>query len=78
MQTPMQTPMQIPMQISDSLRRNGYAVAFVFGLAATFELMAGAGWAAAAMLLSSMTVIAVVEHIADLRQREPRFAAHRA
>jgi hypothetical protein len=67
------------MQQTDSIRRNGYAVALVLSLFAMFALLSGAGWTAVALLLAGMAVIAVVERIAELQQRDPLYleAGHR-
>jgi len=44
-----------------------------------FALLSGAGWTAVALLLAGMAVIAVVERIAELQQRDPLYleAGHR-
>jgi hypothetical protein len=57
------------MQPTDAIRRNGYVVAIALGLIAMFALMTGNGWTAAALALAAMVVIAIVERIAEIQQR---------
>ena len=60
------------MRRIDGIRRNGYAVALVFGLVALFTLMTGNVWTAAALVTAATALIGLVEHIAAVRQRDPR------
>lgn len=60
------------MRRIDGIRRNGYVIALVFALIALFALMTGSNWKAAALVAAAMVLIGLVEHIAAVRQRDPR------